>query len=156
MEEAGESRGGRLREGVMLTRRRTIRCLCTHPVLHYCQYVPLDCTSGSVSGAKPRVAFQLRGKEKGWGNDVGPTCQQQQPNCGAFSISIYCFITTWLRCHLQPSTLIASFNFNPRRHFITLQLQSSLPTSSLVATNFNPRRLSVSKPSRCAICSPSP
>jgi hypothetical protein len=69
-------------------------------------------------------------------------------NCGAFSISIYCFITTWPRLHLQPSTLFFSFNFNPRRHFIPLQLQSSLPTSSLVAANFNPRR--------CAISSPSP
>jgi hypothetical protein len=38
--------------------------------------VPLDCASGSVSGAKPRDAFQLRGKEKGWGSDVEPTSQR--------------------------------------------------------------------------------
>jgi hypothetical protein len=38
-------------------------------------------------------------------------------------------------------------------NFIPLQLQSSLPTSSLVATNFNPRRHSNSKPRRCAISS---
>jgi hypothetical protein len=121
-----------------LTRRRTVRRLCPHPLLHYCQYVPLDCAPGSVSGAKLRVAFHLRVKEKGRGNDVGPTCQRQQPNCGAFSTSIYCFITTWPRRHLQPSTLFSSFNFNPCRHSIPLQLQSSLPTSSLVAANFNP------------------
>jgi hypothetical protein len=48
-----------------------------HPLLHYCQYVPLDCTSGSISGAKSRVTFQLRGKEKGRGKDVGTTCQRQ-------------------------------------------------------------------------------
>jgi hypothetical protein len=72
----GESRGGRLGEGVILTRHRTIRHLCPHPLLHYWQYVPLDRASGSISGAKPRVAFHLRGKEKGQGNDVGPTCQQ--------------------------------------------------------------------------------
>jgi hypothetical protein len=128
MEEVGESRGGRLGEGVILTRRGTVRRLCPHPLLHYCLYVPLDCASGSVSGAKPRVAFHLRGKEKGRGNDIGPTCQRQQPNYGAFSISFYCFITTWPRRHLQPSTLelIASL----------LQLQSSSPTSSLF--NFNP------------------
>jgi hypothetical protein len=156
MEEAGESRGGRLGDGVILTRRGTVRRLCPHPLLHYCQYVPLDCALGSVSGAKPCVAFHLRGKEKGRGNDVRPTCQWQQPNCGAFSISIYCFIMTWTRRYLQPSTLVASFNFNPRRHFIPLQLQSSMPTSSLVAANFNPRRISVSKPRRCAISSPSP
>jgi hypothetical protein len=41
---------------------------------------------------------------------------------------------------LAPSTSILVANF------IRLQLQSSLPTSSLVATNFNPRRHSNSKP----------
>jgi hypothetical protein len=35
MEEAGESRGGRLGEGVILTRRGTVRRLCPHPLLHY-------------------------------------------------------------------------------------------------------------------------
>jgi hypothetical protein len=95
--------------------------------------MPLDCASGSVSGAKARVAFHLRGKEKGLGNDVGPTCQRQQPNCGAFSISIYCLITTWLRRHLQPSTLelFASFNFNPSR-----QLHPS--STSILNSNFIP------------------
>jgi hypothetical protein len=139
-----------------LTRCGTVRRLCPYPLLHYCQYVPLDCASSSVSSAKPHVAFHLRGKEKGRGNDVGPTCQRQQPNCGTVSISIYCFIMTWPRHHLQPSTLklVASSNFNPsRQHFIPLQLQSSLPTSSLVAANFIPRRHSNSKPHRCAISS---
>jgi hypothetical protein len=144
MEESGESRRGRLGKGVILIRRGTVRRLCPHPLLHYCLYVPLDCASGSVSGAKPHVTFQLRGKKER-GNDVRPTCQRQQANCGDFSVSICCFITRPRR-HLQPSTLVASFNFNPRRHFISLQLQSSLPTSSLVATNFNPCRLSISKP----------
>jgi hypothetical protein len=90
--------------------------------------VPLDCASGSISGAKPRVAFHLSGKDKGRGNDVGPTYQWQQPNCDAFSISIYYFIMTLSRHHFQPSTLelVASL----------LQLQCSLPTSSLL--NFNP------------------
>jgi hypothetical protein len=132
-----------LRERVILTRCETVRRLCPHSLLHYCQYVPLDCASGSVLDAKPLVAFQLRGKENERGNDASPT---------------YCFITTWPRCHLQPSTLelIASFNFNPRRHFIPLQLQSCLPTSSLVAANYNPRHHLNSKPRRCAISSPSP
>jgi hypothetical protein len=134
MEEVGESRGGRLGEGVILTRRGTIRRLYPHPLLHYCQYVPLDCASGSVSGAKPRVAFQLRGKETGQGNDVGPTCMQQ-PNYGAFSISICYFITTWPGRHLQPSTLelLASFNFTPRR-----QLHPS--STSIHLANFIPHR----------------
>jgi hypothetical protein len=141
--------GRRLSEGVILTRRGIVRRLCPHPLLHYCQYMPLDYASGSVSGAKPRVAFQLHGKEKGQCNDVRLTCQRQQPNCGVFSISIYCLNTTWPRRHLQPSTLelVASFNFNPRHqlhpsstsillsNFIPCcQLQpSSPPTSTLVA-----------------------
>jgi hypothetical protein len=142
MEEVWESMGGRLGEGVILTRRGTARRLCPHPLLHYCQYVPLDCTSGSVSGAKPRVAFQLLGMKKGWGNDVNPTCQRQQPNYGTFSISIYCFITTWPRRHLQPSTLelIASFNINPCR-----QLHPS--STSILLANFIPRRCTISSPS---------
>jgi hypothetical protein len=48
---------------------------------------------------------------------------------------------------LAPSTSILIANFIP------LQLQSSLPTSSLVAASFNPRRYSNSKPRRCAISS---
>jgi hypothetical protein len=89
---------------------------------------------------KPHVAFHLRWKEKERGNDVGPTWQWQQPNCGAFSISIYYFITTWPRRHLQPSTLelVASFNINPSRQLrpssTSCQLHpSSPPTSTLVA-----------------------
>jgi hypothetical protein len=126
-----------------LTRRGTVRHLRPHPLLHYCQYVPLDWASGSVSGVKPRVSFHLHWKEKGWGNDVRPTCQRQQPNCGAFSISIYCFITTRSRRHLQPSTLelITSFNFNPSR-----QLHPS--STSILLANFIPcrRQLQPSSP----------
>jgi hypothetical protein len=48
---------------------------------------------------------------------------------------------------LAPSTLILVANFIP------LQIQSSLPTSSLVTANFNPRRHSNSKPRRRAISS---
>jgi hypothetical protein len=76
MEEAGESRRGRLGKGVILTRRGTVKHLYPHPLLHYCKYVPLDCAPGSLSGAKPCIAFQLHGKEKGRGKDVGPTCQR--------------------------------------------------------------------------------
>jgi hypothetical protein len=58
--------------------------------------------------------------------------------------------------NLQPSspysTSIFVANFIPHR----LQLQSSLPTSSLVTFNFNPRRLSISIPRCFSISSPSP
>jgi hypothetical protein len=36
-------------EGVILTRRGTVKRLCPHPLFHYCQYVPINCASGSVS-----------------------------------------------------------------------------------------------------------
>jgi hypothetical protein len=68
MEEAGESKGGRLGEGVILIKRRTVRRLCPHPLLHYCQYVPLDCASGSVSGAKPsKTTHRLSNTQEGEG-----------------------------------------------------------------------------------------
>jgi hypothetical protein len=83
-------------KGVILTRREpsgasapthySITASTCHSIAHQAPF-------GAQNRPKPRVAFQLRGKEKGWGNDAGPTCQQQQTNCVAFSISIYCFIT---------------------------------------------------------------
>jgi hypothetical protein len=55
-------------EGVILTRHGTVRRLCSHPLLHYCQYVPLDCTSGSISGAKPsKTMCRLSITEEGEG-----------------------------------------------------------------------------------------
>jgi hypothetical protein len=150
MEEAEESRGGRLGEGVILTRRGIVRRLCPYPILHYYQYVPLDCASGSVSGAKPRIAFQLRGKEKGRGNDVGPTCQRQQP------YKLQCLFNFHLLFNYDMAEAPSS-TFNPLH---LLQLQSSSPlhpsSTSILLANFNPRRHSNSKPRRCAISSPSP
>jgi hypothetical protein len=137
MEEEGKSRGGRLGEGVILTRRGTVRRLCPH---HYSitastwHSIPHPAPFRAQNRPKPRVAFQLRGKEKEWGNDVGPTCQRQQPNCVTFSISIYCFLT-WSRHLLQPSTFIAFFNFNPRH-----QLHPSSLSTSILVTNIIPRR----------------
>jgi hypothetical protein len=132
--------------------------LYPHPLLHYCQYVPLDCASGSVSGAKPHVAFHLRGKEKGRGNDVGPTCQQQQPNCVPFQFPFIILLRHGRGAifNLQPSSSSPLSTSILVANFIPLQLQSSLPTSSLVTANFNPRRYSNSKPRCCAISSPSP
>jgi hypothetical protein len=51
----------------------------------------------------------------------------------------------------SPTSSLVAFNFNPR-----CQLHSSLPTSTLISFNFNPRRLSISKPRRFSISSPSP
>jgi hypothetical protein len=57
--------------------------------------------------------------------------------------------------NLQPSSLSPPSTSILVANFIPLQLQSSLPTSFLVAANFNPRRHSNSKPRRYAISSPS-
>jgi hypothetical protein len=51
------------------------------------------------------------------------------------SIFICCFIT-WPINLLQPSTLLAFFNFIPRR-----QLHPSSPSTSSLVANFNPPRL---------------
>jgi hypothetical protein len=69
MEEAGESRGGQLGEGVILTRHGTVRRLYPHPLLHYCQYVPLDWASGSVWGTKPPSSRVVLGAHR----VVGPS-----------------------------------------------------------------------------------
>jgi hypothetical protein len=158
MEDAGESREGQLGEGVILTRRGPVRRLFPHPLLHYYQYVPLDCASGSISGTKLRIAFQLRGKEKGRGNDVGPTC-----HCSSQIAVPFQFSFNYLLRHgrgaifkIQPSSSSRPLTSILIANFIPLQLQSSLPTSSLVAANFNDRHHSNSKPRRCAISSPSP
>jgi hypothetical protein len=50
MEEVGESRG---RQGSYIDKTWNVMRLCSHPLLHCYQYVPLDCASGSVSGTKP-------------------------------------------------------------------------------------------------------
>jgi hypothetical protein len=143
-------------ERVILTRRGTIRRLCLHPLLHYCPYVPLDCVSGSVSGAKARVAFQLRRKEKGGamisGSLVNSSSQTASPFQFPFIVLLHGRGAIF---NLQPSISSPPSTSIIVANFIALQLQSSLPTSYLV-TNFNPRRLSNSKPRHCAISSPSP
>jgi hypothetical protein len=51
----------------------------------------------------------------------------------------------------SPTLSLLTFNFNPR-----CQIHPSFPTSTFVAFNFNPSRLSISKPRRFSISSPSP
>jgi hypothetical protein len=139
MEEAGEGRG------VILTRCKTVRRLFPHPLLHYSQYVPLNCASGSVSGTKPskttcRLSITREGEEAGVmmsGSLVSSSSQTAVP----FQLS---FVVLHARA--------AFFNFNPR---CLLQHQPSSPTSFLVA-NFNPCRLSISKPCHFSISSPYP
>jgi hypothetical protein len=55
--------------------------------------------------------------------------------------------------NLQPSSSSPPSTSILVTNFIPLQLQSSLPNSSLVAANFNHRRHSNSKPRHCAISS---
>jgi hypothetical protein len=53
-----------------LIRRGTVRHLCPHPLIHYSQYVPLNCASGSILGAKPskttrRLSIMQEGEGRG-------------------------------------------------------------------------------------------
>jgi hypothetical protein len=139
MEEAGESRGGR---GVILTRRVTVWRLCPYPLLHCCKYVPLNCESGSISSAKPTkttlcLSITLEGE--------GAGAMMSSPLVSGSSQTAAPFQFPFIVLNDRG----AFFNLYPRR---LLQLQPSLPTSSLIA-NFNPRhhqlqprRLSISKP----------
>jgi hypothetical protein len=158
MEEAGESRGGRLGDGVILTRRGTVRRLYPHPLLHYFQYVPLDCASGSVSGAKPRIAFHLHGKEKGRAMMSSPLVNSSSQTAAPFQFPFFVLSRHGRGAifNLQPSSSLHPSTSILVANFIPLQLQSFLLTSSLVAANCNPRCHSNSKPHRCTISSPSP
>jgi hypothetical protein len=51
----------------------------------------------------------------------------------------------------SPISSLVAFNFNPRCHLHPLS-----PTLTLVTFNFNPHHLSISKPRRFSISSPSP
>jgi hypothetical protein len=136
MEEARESRGRRLGEGVILTRRGTVRRLCPHPLLHYYQYVPLYCASGSISGAKPRVAFHLHGKEKGWGNVSGPLVNGSSQTVVPFQFPFIVLLRHGRGATFNPqpsSSSPRSFNFNPRRQLHPF-------SASILLANFIPRR----------------
>jgi hypothetical protein len=128
MEEVGESRGGRLSEGVILTR------------LSEEKDVPLDCASGSVSGAKPHVTFYDAGRRRGGAMMSSPlvngSSQTETPFQFPFIVLLHgrgAIFNFQLSSSSPPSTSILVANFIP------LQLQSSLKTSSLVA-DFNTRR----------------
>jgi hypothetical protein len=141
-----------------LIRCRTVRRLCPHPLLHYFQYMPLDCASGSVSGAKPCVTFQLHGKEKGGAMMSDPRVNGSSQTAAPFQFPFIVLLRHGRGAifNLQPSSLSPPSTSILVANFIPLQLQSSLPTSSLVTANFNPHRHSNSKPRCCAISSPSP
>jgi hypothetical protein len=139
-----------------LTRRRTVRRLYPHPLLYYCQYVPLDCASGSISSAKPRVAFHLAGRRRGRAMMSGPLVNGNIQTVGPFQFPFIVLLQHGRGAifNLQPSSCLSPPSTSILvANFIPLKLQSSLPTSSLVAANFNPRRHSNSKPRRCAISS---
>jgi hypothetical protein len=132
-------------KGVILTSHGTVRRLCPHPLIHYFQYVPLDCTSDSVSGAKlSKTMRRLSITREGEGAGAmmsDPLVNGSSQTAMPFHISFIILVHgrgAFFNLHgsSPSSTSIIVTNFISRR----LQLQSSLPTSSLVA-NFNPRRL---------------
>jgi hypothetical protein len=127
MEEVGESRG---RQGSYIDKTRNRHTPLPPPTtplpLVRATQLCIELRFRRKTVQNHTSPFIYAGRRRGRGNDVRHTRQRQQPNCDAFSISIYCF--TWPRRLLQ---------LQPRH---LLQLQSSSPTSSLIA-NFNPHRL---------------
>jgi hypothetical protein len=122
---------GKVGEGkeVILTRRGTVRRLYSHPLLHCCQYVPHDCASDSVLGAKPSkttCCISITQEEGAGAMMSSPLINDSSQTVTPFQFPFIILL------HGRG----AFFNFNPRR---LLQLQSSSPsTSTLVAFNFNP------------------
>jgi hypothetical protein len=114
--------------------------------------MPLDCTSGSISGAKPsKTTRRLSITREGEGEGVMMSDQLVNDSSQTAAPFQFPFIVLLHgRCaffNLQPSspssTSILVANFIPRR----LQLQSLLPTSTLVFFNFNHcRQLQPSSP----------
>jgi hypothetical protein len=101
-----------------------------HPLLHYCQYVPLDCASGSISGAKPsKTLHRLSIIREGEG--AGQWCWAHLSTIAA---KLRCLFSFHLLFYYMAE--VPSSTFNPHR---LLQIQSLSPTSSLVAYNFGPR-----------------
>jgi hypothetical protein len=158
MEEAGESRGGRLGEGVILTRRGTVRRLYPHPLLHYCEYVPLDSHQAPSRAQSHSSPFTYTGKRRGGAMMSGPLVNGSSQTATPFQFPFIILLRHGRSAifNLQPSSSPAPSTSILVANFIPLQLQSSLPTSSLVAANFNPHRHSNSNPRRCGISSPSP
>jgi hypothetical protein len=137
-------------------------------------YVPLDCASGSVLGAKPSETTHCLSITRGGGGAgammLGPLVNGRSQTAMPFQFpllfyymaeapsstsTLISFFNFNPHCQLHPSSPLTStlitFNFNP-----CCQHHPSSPTSILVTFNFNPRRLSISKPRRFSISSPSP
>jgi hypothetical protein len=93
MEEAGESRG---RQGSYIDKMQNGQAPLLPPTN---QLLPVHATRLRIglyvmckTIQNHALPFNYAGR-RGRGIDIGPTHQQQQPNCVAFSISIYCLIT---------------------------------------------------------------
>jgi hypothetical protein len=116
MEEVVESRG---RKGSYIDKTRNRQAPLPPPTAPLVPLQRLGLHFGCKTVQNHTSPFNYAGRWRGRGNDVGATRQGQQPNCGAFLISIYCF--RWSsRLFLFPNPV--AFNFNPRR--------LSIPTSS--------------------------
>jgi hypothetical protein len=74
---------GKAGEGkaVILTRRGTVRRLFPHTLLHYFQYMPLDCASGSVS-------ITRGGERKGGAMTSGPLVNDNSQTATPFRLPV--------------------------------------------------------------------
>jgi hypothetical protein len=137
MEEAGESREGRLGEGVILTRRGTVRRLCPPPT-HYsitastCHSIAHRAPSRARSHASP---FTYTGRRRDGAMMSGPLVNGSSQTAAPFQFQFIVLLrhVRGAIFNLQPSSPSPrSFNFNPRR-----QLHPS--STSILLANFIPR-----------------
>jgi hypothetical protein len=144
MEEAGESRGGRLDEGVILTIRGTVRSLCP---THYsitastCHSIAHRAPSRARSHASP---FTYVGRRRGGAMMSGPLVNGSSQTAAPFQFPFIVLLRHGRGAifNLQPSTSSPrSFNFNPCH-------QLHLSSTSILLANFIPcrRQLQPSSP----------
>jgi hypothetical protein len=130
MEEVGESRGGR---GSYIDKTQNRKAPLPPPAT---PLLPVRATRLCI-----RLHLNYAGRRtKGRAMMSGPLVNSSSQTAAPVQFPFIFFIT-WPRCHLQPSTLVTSFNFNLRR-----QLHPSL--TSVLLANFIPhhRQLQPSSP----------
>jgi hypothetical protein len=120
-----------------------------------CHLIAHQALSQAQSNASPSA---YTGRRRGGAMMSGPLVNGSSQTAGPFRFPFIVLLRHGRGAifNLQPSSSSPPSTSILVSNFIPLQLQFSLPTSSLVAVNFNPRRHSNSKPSHCAISSPSP
>jgi hypothetical protein len=118
-----------------LTRRGTVRRLCPHPLLHYCQCCHSIAHRAPFQAQSHASPFNYTGRRRGEAMMSGPLVNGNSQTTAPFQ----CPFIVLLRhgrgviFNLQPSSSSPPSTSILVANLIPLQFQSSLPTSTLVA-----------------------